>query len=76
MADLYLSAESEDGRRLTIAPMSSAKRERCADPLSDWSGYFLTEEACSGGPFGEVRVLARIEDDDAALRIARLFNMS
>lgn len=75
MADLYLSAESSQGRRLSIAPITSSKLARCADVPSDTSGYFLTEESLSD-PLGIVTILARIEDSDAAFRLGRMFSMS
>jgi hypothetical protein len=75
MADLYLSAELSQGKRLSIAPITSAKLERCIDAPSDTSGYFLTEE-CSGDPFGLVTILARIEDSEAAFRLGRMFAMT
>ena len=75
MADFYLSAETSDGKRLLIAPITSAKLERCVEPPEDTSGYFLTEEQVFD-PMGAVTILARIADDEAALRLGRMFGMS
>lgn len=58
MADFYLSAETTDGRRLLIAPITNAKLERCVEPPEDTSGYFLTEENILD-PMGAVTILAR-----------------
>ena len=75
MADFYLSAETNGGKRLSIAPITSAKLERCVEPPTDTSGYFLTEEHAFD-PLGAVTILARITDAEAAFRLGRMFNMS
>jgi hypothetical protein len=73
--NLYLAVEQEDGRRLTIAPISTAKLERCADRPADISGYFLTEED-SRLYMGEIKILAHIQDSESALRPAAIFKMT
>lgn len=75
MADLYLTADMADGKRLSIAPISSSKLARCPEPPEDTSGYFLTEENLAE-PLGAVTILARIFDADAAFKIGRMFSMS
>lgn len=75
MADFYLSAETSGGKRLLIAPITSAKLERCIEPPSDTSGYFLTEEQVLD-PLGAVTILARIADAEAAFRLGRMFGMA
>lgn len=75
MADFYLSAETSGGKRLSIAPITSAKLERCIDPPVDTSGYFLTEEHTLD-PLGAVTILAQIADAEAAFRLGCMFNMS
>ena len=75
MSDIYLSAESEDGKRLSIAPITSAKLARCPEPPEDTSGYFLTEDRPSD-PMGVVTILARIADADSAFRLGRMFSMT
>lgn len=75
MAEIYMSADSDDGKRLSIAPITSAKLERCAERPSDTSGYFLTEELIND-PLGIVTILARIEDEDSAFRLGQMFCMA
>ena len=74
MSDLYLTADTADGKRLSIAPISSAKLARCPEPPEDTSGYFLTEEDRTE-PMGVVTILARIVDAEAAFKIGRMFSM-
>lgn len=74
MAELYLTAKIEDGKRLSIAPITSSKLARCPEPPSDTSGYFLMEERVSE-PNGMVTILARIADVEAAWRLGRIFCM-
>lgn len=75
MAEIYLSAELPEGKRLSIAPITSARLQRCVDAPEDTAGYFLTEESTSD-PLGIVTILARIEDMDAAMRLGRMFSMA
>jgi hypothetical protein len=75
MAEIYMSADSADGKRLSIAPITSTKLQRCEEIPSDTSGYFLTEE-CLSDPLGMIRILARIEDSEAAFDLGRRFAMS
>lgn len=75
MADLYLTTDTPDGKRLSIAPITSTILARCPEPPEDTSGYFLTEES-RGDPMGAVTILARITDANAAFRIGRMFSMS
>lgn len=75
MADIFMSADLAEGKRLSIAPITSRKLERCADIPSDTSGYFLTEESLSD-PLGIITILARIEDSDSAFRLGRMFAMT
>ena len=75
MMPIYLSAKSENGKRLSIAPITTARLSRCPEPPEDTSGYFLTEDQPSD-PMGVVTILARIADDDAAFRIGRMLSMT
>lgn len=75
MSEIYLSADTEDGKRLSIAPITSTKLARCHEPPEDTSGYFLTEDRPSD-PAGAVTILARIADVDAAFRLGRMFSMT
>ena len=75
MAELYLTGKVANGKRLMIAPITSRKLARCPEPPSDTSGYFLTEEIVSD-PLGVITILARIADDEAAMRLGRMFGMA
>lgn len=75
MADLYLTGKSTNGKRWMIAPITSRTLARCPEPPSDTAGYFLTEEEATD-PMGTVTILARIADDEAALRLGRMFGLT
>lgn len=75
MSELYLSSESPEGVRLSIAPITSTKLSRCVETPIDTSGYFLTEED-TRDPLGVINILARIEDDESAFRLGRMFAMT
>ena len=74
MSELYLTADTADGKRLSIAPITSSRLARCPEPPADTSGYFLTEETRSD-PMRVVTILAHIADADAAFRVGRMFKM-
>lgn len=74
MAEIYLSADLPEGRRLSIAPLTSRCLERCVDLPDDTAGYFLMEE-CLSDPHGAVTILARVEGADAAVRLGQMFSM-
>lgn len=74
MAELYLTGKLTDGKRLMIAPITSRKLARCPEPPEDTTGYFLTEEVTD--PMGTITILARIADDESALRLGRMFGMT
>ena len=71
MASLYLSATRPDGKHLSLGPMTFRKAETLDPPIDSMAGYFLVE---SDG--GSNKVLARIDDDDAALELGRLLGLS
>lgn len=70
MASLYLSATKPDGKFLSIGPMTYRKAETLDPPLESLAGYFLVE---SDGVTN--KVLARVDDDDAALSLGRLLGL-
>lgn len=75
MSELYLTGNTQDGKRLMIAPITSKKLARCPEPPADTSGYFLMEEQ-DGRPDGVLTILARVPDTEAAFRLGRLFCMT
>lgn len=74
MADLYLSAERQDGTKLVLSPLSTVTANRSETQPCDLSGYFLYETQCNS-PHAEICILARIEDDEAALRVGDIFGL-
>lgn len=73
MNALYLSANVSDDASLCIAPLSKRKIAACGQDPLDAAGYFLFEQR-HGDPDG-VEVLARIETEEAAIRLAALLNL-
>lgn len=71
MASLYLSAMTDGGKVLSIGPMTNRRAETLDPPLESLAGYFLVE--CASG---NSKVLARVEDDDAALKLAAMLGLS
>lgn len=60
-----------DGRVLTLGPISNTCAETLDPPLDSVAGYFLIENDGQNN-----KVLARVDDDDAALALAKLLGLS
>lgn len=71
MASLYLSATRPDGKHLSLGPMTYRKAETLDPPLECLAGYFLVESYR-----GQNKILARVDDDDAALQLGSLLGLS
>ncbi|MDX7953512.1 hypothetical protein P7D22_20310 [Lichenihabitans sp. Uapishka_5] len=74
MDALYLSAETGEDASLCIAPLSKRKVLACGHNPQTSAGYFLYEQK-HGDPDG-VEILARIESEEAAIRIAGLLRLT
>jgi hypothetical protein len=71
MASLYLSAVRDGGKILALKPLTDRIAEALDPPVSDVHGYFLVE---SDGQ--ATSVLARVDTEDAALRLARMLGLA
>jgi hypothetical protein len=71
MASLYLSLDAECGKSLSLKPLTNRMIQYIDPPPTDTSGYFLVEEVD-----GAMSILARVADEDAALRLAQLLGLS
>lgn len=70
MAALYFTGTSPTGKSLTLAPMTARRAAALDPPPSDWAGYFLFEVYS-----GVERVIARVDDDEAAFSLAGLLGI-
>jgi len=70
MASLYFSAVAVNGKHLSLGPLTSRKAEAIDPPPTSVSGYWLLE---SDGQ--NHKVLARVDDDDAAMSLAKLLGL-
>lgn len=71
MGSLYLSATSDCGKTLALKPITNRIAQFMDPPPDDMSGYFLIEDDGAGPS-----VLARVENEDAALRLGRLLGLA
>lgn len=71
MASLYLSLDAECGKSLSLKPLTNRLAQYINPPPTDTSGYFLIEERG-----GETSILARVADEEAALRLGQLLGLS
>lgn len=74
MDALYLSTDSQDDTRLCIAPLTRRLIAATGADAADAAGYFLFER--QGDDPENVQILARVASEDAALKLARLLNLS
>jgi len=70
MASLYLSAVSETGKKLALKPLTNRAAQYMDPPPSELSGYFLVE-----GEGQQTSVLARVDNEEAALRLGALLGL-
>ena len=70
MASLYLSAIREGGKTLALKPLTDRLAASMDPPPADLRGYFLVEDDGR-----DASVLARVESEDAALRLGRLLGL-
>lgn len=73
--NLYFSTQRDDGTKIYLCPLSSRRQASLAVPIEDASGYFLFEERVNGS-FVEIEILARVDTDDAAMKLSRIFGMN
>jgi hypothetical protein len=68
MAEYYFSAKVDSETTLCIAPLTSKRIELSGQEVENPSGYFLYQTRGGGEP-GEVEIIARLESEEAALRL-------
>lgn len=71
MADYYFSAKADDDTTICIAPITERRIELSGEKVDDKSGYFLFETRGGAEP-SEVRILARLTSEEAALRLKQM----
>jgi len=71
VSSLYLSAVGQCGKMLALKPLTNRAAQYMDPPPVDLSGYFLVEEED-----GQTSVLARVDSEDAALRLGRLLGLA
>jgi len=71
VARLYLSSIRDCGKTLTLKPITNRMAQFIDPPPSDTSGYFLIEDDGH-----QPAILARVETEDAALRLGRLLGLA
>lgn len=71
MASLYLSAVHAGGKTIALKPLTNRIAETLDPPPSDLKGYFLVEDDGRGAS-----VLARVDTEDAALKLAKLLGLA
>lgn len=68
MPEYYFSAQIDSETTLCIAPLTTKRIELSGQHIDDSSGYFLYQTRGRGEP-AEVEIIARLESEDAALRL-------
>ena len=71
MASLYLSAIRECGKTLALKPLTNRLAASMDPPPDDVRGYFLIE---NNGL--DSSVLARVDSEDAAIRLGQLLGLA
>lgn len=71
MASLYLSAIRDGGKTLALKPLTNRLAATMDPPPTDVDGYFLVE-----GDGLDAAVIARVDSEDAAIRLGRLLGLA
>lgn len=71
MASLYLSAICDGGKTLALKPLTNRLAATMDPPPKDIGGYFLVEDDGRNSS-----VLARVDSEDAAMRLGRLLGLT
>jgi hypothetical protein len=74
MAEFYFTTNIDNESTLYIAPLTNKRLAMSGQEIADISGYFLYETCKSQEP-NEVRVIAQLLSEEAALRLSRMLNM-
>jgi hypothetical protein len=74
MAALYFSRKTNSGTILCISPITDRRVELSGEEIEDRSGYFLYEIKGGGEP-SEVEILARVQSDEAAVRLKEMLKL-
>jgi hypothetical protein len=74
MAEYYFSRKTDSGAVLCLAPISDRRVELSGEEIEDRSGYFLYEVK-GGAEASEVEILARVQSEEAAMRLKRMLNL-
>lgn len=75
MADFYFSVNLDSERTLFLAPLTDRRINLSGQSLEDTSGYFLFEQRGSGETAG-IEIIAKALDDEGALRLRDMFQMT
>jgi len=73
MDAIYLSGSLDEKASLCIAPLTKRRIQASGTNPNDASGYYLFE--CNHGDPDSIEILAKLESEDAALRLGRLLNL-
>ena len=74
MGPFYFSVNIDNAITLSIAPITDERIVQSGQELADTSGYFLVQTDSSQTP-NDVRIMAHILSEDAALEISSMLNM-
>lgn len=74
MGQYFFSSTLGDDRTLFLAPLTERRKQHAGIPIEDTSGYFLFEKHGRGDD-AEIKIIARIDSEDAVLRLKDILNL-
>lgn len=74
MGLFFFSAKIDEERTLFLAPLTERRKQHAGQRLDETSGYFLYEMHGQGDE-AEIEIIARIDDDEAALRLKEILKL-
>jgi hypothetical protein len=74
MAQFYFSRKTNTGTVLCLSPITDKRVELSGEEVEDRSGYFLYELRGGAEP-SQVEILARVQSDEAAMRLKQMLKL-
>lgn len=74
MSEYYFSAQIDRDTTLCIAPITRKRIELSGQQIDDPSGYFLYQTRGGGEP-SDVEIIARLDSEEAALRLKDMLSL-
>ncbi|MBS0238583.1 MAG: hypothetical protein JSR89_09185 [Proteobacteria bacterium] len=74
MGQFFFSAKIDNERTLFLAPLTERRKQNATEVIENTDDYFLYEKRGQGDD-AEIEIIARVDSDEAALRLKDILNL-